>query len=165
MDQCDAIYSNRCNGQCGVIIRYENHKERDTNSKAERLFCSEVVWQSFLLACKADGAKPSGLRLLIQHFVINKETKIAISEVIRSSNVTSVGEDDRRVYTERDKGFYVLLGSVLGAQMMRILLDHRSDLGHRIVEHIVILPIEKDQEKSTATRSLMFVLSEPRRTE
>jgi hypothetical protein len=63
---------------------------------------------------------------------------MVIRKVIKASGATLEGENDRRIYTKRDNSFYDLLESVLGAQMMRIFLDHSSGIGYRTVEKLLI---------------------------
>ena len=56
-----------------------------------------------------------------------------------------------------------MLGSILGAQMLRILLDHKAAIGYRVVEQVVVLAAreEADTEEFGKQRSFLIVLSDP----
>ena len=43
-----------------------------------------------------------------------------------------------KVYTELDDRYYAILGSQNGASTMRILLDHKAQIGFRTVEKIIL---------------------------
>ena len=65
---------------------------------------------------------------------------MVIREVIKASGAALEGGSDRRVYTERENSFYSLAGSGSRARMMRILLDHKFEIGYRTTGKIVIIP-------------------------
>jgi hypothetical protein len=67
-------------------------------------------------------------------------------------------------YTPLDEGFYAILWSENGANSMRLLIDHKYELGSRTIEKIIVLggpDLKDDFERS---RTIFPVLSE-RRTE
>ncbi|KAI9849461.1 MAG: hypothetical protein M1837_004081 [Sclerophora amabilis] len=129
----DAVYSNQFNGKDGAILN------SDKNPEGQRLRPSEVTWQSFLLAAERDQVQASSLRVIVRNFVINRMTRLAIWQSARES--TSVDEEvpdlGKRVYSARDDGFYAMLGSVNGASTMRMLLDHKQEIGYRTVDRVV----------------------------
>lgn len=57
----DTIYSNLFNAKDGVILNNENYKCRDTNPTGQRLWPSEVVWQSFLRVTAQENVQSSNL--------------------------------------------------------------------------------------------------------
>ena len=46
-------------------------------------------------------------------------------------------------YSPLDNGFYALLGSPNGKTIMRMLLDHKSHIGYKTVERIVLVGDDK----------------------
>jgi hypothetical protein len=66
-----------------------------------------------------------------------------------------------REYTELDDGYCAILGSPNGANAMRMLLDHKAQLGYRLVDRIVVLSSDHAEDSQRA-RSFFIVLSEPR---
>jgi hypothetical protein len=106
--------------------------------------------------------------------VINLSARRTIWYAARRS--TSLVEDPSTgyaVYTKEDDGFYAILGSTNGASSMRLLIDHKAELGNRTVERIVVvggLPGTRNgvaldlRDDFTRSRSFFLVLSE-RRTE
>jgi hypothetical protein len=65
-------------------------------------------------------------------------------------------------YTCHDNGFYAILGTPNGASTMRMLHDHRTELGHRIVEKIVVFGKDGLTMKMAETRSMAILLSDRR---
>ena len=60
-------------------------------------------------------------------FIINEGTKMVILHAARAADEHRVYQEPSedkwyRIYEKPQKGFYVLLGSTLGAQMLRLLL-------------------------------------------
>lgn len=164
----DAIYSNKTDAWHGAIIHTENIKERDTNPKQKQFFCSEIVWQSYLISCTKFQINPGLLRILVQEHIVNEETKMVIWQAARAEDKhrktqKPTDENGYRVYEEPQDGFYALLGSPLGVQMLHLLLDHKSEVGFRYVKEVVLFAMEKeaatlDWERA---RTMMIVLSHP----
>jgi hypothetical protein len=42
----DAAYANHFDGRSGVVVCSENYKDRDENGPSQRLWPSEILWQS-----------------------------------------------------------------------------------------------------------------------
>ena len=74
----DVAYRNRFNAKDGAILNIENIKERDKNPEGRRLWPSEAIWQSFLLAAKKEEVDPSNLRLIARHCIVNRSTQMVI---------------------------------------------------------------------------------------
>jgi len=106
----------------------------------------------------------SNLRFIVQHCIVSEPTKMVVFEASRTPTWTFVGQNGEKEYTKNDKGFFALLGSVLGASNMRMLLDHKAQIGYRIVERVVILSYEDELNVPGCekARSMMFVLSSRR---
>ena len=160
----DAAYIHYSSGRQGILLCYENHKDRDDHAEGMRLHPSEVGWQSFLMATNEDRVSSTKLRAIIQHCIVNTPTKKVIYEVARSSACTRSGPDGYLEYTELDNGFFAILGSVLGTSTMHMLIDHKSQIGYRTVEKVVVFGYRKsgatlEHEKA---RTVMIVLSDPR---
>jgi hypothetical protein len=77
------------------------------------------------------------------------------------------------IYTKNGDGFYAILGSANGASSMRLLIDHKTELGNQTVEKIVAvrgIPGTRNRvaldlrDDFTRSRPFFLVLSE-RRTE
>jgi hypothetical protein len=118
---------------------------------------------------------PSSLRIIARTAVINLSARRAIWYAARRS--TSLVKDPSTgyaVYTKEDDGFYAILGSTNGASSMRLLIDHKAELGNRTVERIVVvggLPGTRNgaaldlRDDFTRSRSFFLVLSERRNEE
>lgn len=119
-----------------------------------RLWPSEVGWQSFCIAAARDKVPQNKLRTIIMHFVVEKQTRMVIFEAARNSSFTQSGADGYRVYTEHDNGFFAILGSVLGSSAVRILSDHKRDIGYRTVERIVVFGKTDEGEDYDKAKSL-----------
>ncbi|KAK3167282.1 hypothetical protein OEA41_010409 [Lepraria neglecta] len=135
------IYSNQFNWRDGAMILKENFKARDRNLPLRRLFPSEVIWQCYQTAAREANKKTSKLRIIVRHSVENESTLNAIWHAARNSTCTQdeVPDLGYKVYTDVDDGFYAILGSTNGASMMRMLIDHKSQIGFRTVERVVVL--------------------------
>lgn len=171
----DAAYINWFNVRQKCLVNYSNFKAYDLNPRFQRLWPSEAVWQSWILAGdRLPSFDPSCLRIIARTAVINLSARRAIWYAARRS--TSLVEDPSTgyaVYTKEDDGFYAILGSINGASSMRLLIDHKAELGNRIVDKIIVvggLPGRRNgvdldlRDDFTRSRSFLLVLSE-RRTE
>ena len=174
----DAAYTNWYNvrQQDGCILNIANFKSHDINPQAQRLHPSEVVWQSWILAGDSlPSFDPSSLRIIARSAVLNLSVRRAIWYAARRS--TRVVEDPATgysVYNKEDEGFYAILGSDNGASSMRLLIDHKAELGNRTVEKIVVVGGPPSSSRNSAglrvdlrddytrSRSFFLVLSERR---
>ena len=137
----DPAYNNWYNARQNCILHYSNYKRQDTNPANQRLFPSEVIWQSWLLVGQRfPNIKPSSLRMIARCCVVNLSARRAIWYAARrSSCLYEDCSSGWAVYTKDDEGFYAILGSDNGASSMRLLIDHKHELGRRIVERIVVV--------------------------
>ncbi|PSS25248.1 hypothetical protein M430DRAFT_15974 [Amorphotheca resinae ATCC 22711] len=159
----DAAYANHFDGRSGVVVCSENYKDRDENGLGQRLWPSEILWQSWLVAVKNRESKPSDLHAVVRFRVVNNATKRLIWESARRSTCTIEGENGLREYTNWDQGYHAILGSPNGGSTMRMLLDHKREIGYRTVERVVVLDEGNLALDKPQTRSFLILLS-PRRT-
>ena len=128
-------------GRLECFLNYSNFKAYDLNPRSQRLWPSEAVWQSWILAGdRLPSFDPSSLRIIARTVVINLSARRAIWYAARRS--TSLVEDPSTgyaIYTKEDDGFYAILGSTNGASSMRLLIDHKAELGDRTVERIIVV--------------------------
>ena len=75
----DVTYSNRLNAKDGVILSYENIKEQDKNPKGYRLWPSEAIQHSFLLAAEEEDVDPSSLQLIFRYCLVNFQILLPVS--------------------------------------------------------------------------------------
>lgn len=162
--QEDAIYSNWFSD--GTIVAGENYKRRDENPEGQRIFPSEALWQSLLLARgqRPLFRKPMQLRTVVRSNVVNSSSRTAIWHATRRSTCSNEGPKGYKVYTELDDGYYAVLGSQNGASTMRILLDHKAQIGFRTVEKIIVFECRNvgDEENEDLARNFAVILSDPR---
>ena len=163
-DRSDAIYTNRSNGRDGTLIHIGSYKGEDQNPEALRLFPSEVAWRSWLSAAARDETSPSSLRFIVRDSIKNKATRMVIWHSARWSNCSESDSKGYRVYTKYHSGFFALLGSINGASTMRMLLDHKAEIGFRTVDRMVVFAEDEDDHTTQfgKLRSFMIVLSDPR---
>jgi hypothetical protein len=155
----DVAYSNYLDAGNGVLVCSENIKSRDKNPPEEQLWPSEILWQSWLLVAKMQGSKPSGLKAMVQFVVVNKLTQTVIWQAAHRSTCTREGPDLHTEYIAGDDGYYGILGSVNGASSMRMLLDHKEEIGFRTVERVVVLGRRFLTLNEPAARSFILLLS------
>jgi len=107
-------------------------------------------------------------RVFVRYFVINESTQRVIGEAFKHCSHTREGPERGRIeYTTQDQGFYALLRSVNGKSTMRMLLDHKSHIGYRTVEKVIVIGDSDDKEpklklEGPEARSFMILLSEKR---
>ena len=158
------IYSNWFNGKDGIIVCHENYRDRDSDPPS--LWPSEAIWQSFLMVADKEQTSPSDLRLVMRHSVKNERTRMVIWQAAPEDAMLPMQEDGYREYLPLDEGFFALLGSVNGSSSMRMLVDHKKQIGHKTIEKIVILPCAygaADVHNFEKHRSFMLVLSNKRK--
>lgn len=68
--------------------------------------------------------------------MVNENTRKVIFETNRVSTLTLEQDHGHKVYTEVNDGFP---GSVLGKLAMHMLLDHKAEMGDRLVDRVVLL--------------------------
>ena len=74
----DTACSHRVSDRGGTLICYKNNKSWDDHAEVMRFWPSEIGWQSFLMAAAKDNVPPTKLRAIVQHFVVEKETRMKI---------------------------------------------------------------------------------------
>ena len=159
----ETAYINYMDGRNGVVLTTEMFKIKDQNSPDKQLWASEVIWQSWLHLAKIEGRAASCLRTVGQCFVTNEETKQIIRESLKHSAATREGPVRGHVeYSPLDNGFYALLGSPNGKAMMRMLSDHKSHIGYKTVERIVLVGDDKLVLSEPETRTFLLLLSNRR---
>lgn len=161
--QKDAIYSNWFTN--GVIVAMENIKKRDKYSEDERIQPSKALWQSFLLAQRQDlHHTPIYLKKIVRSSAVNLSSHTAMWYAGRRSTSAIEGRKGYRVYTPRDEGYYAILGSQNGASTMRLLIDHKAELGFRTVEKVIVFMCRYrgDEQNDELARSFAVILSDPR---
>lgn len=84
------------------------------------------------------------LRVIFHHHVVNEPTLRSIWWAAELSGATGSRRNGWAVYTDSDDGFYAILGSVLGSNVMRMLVAHEEDTGYRTVEKVVVLGLVDD---------------------
>jgi hypothetical protein len=157
-----APYCNHVDGGNGVLVCSENIKSRDENAPDDKLWPSEILWQSWVMAAKAQGSQPSDLHAIVRSMIVNESTKRVIWRAANRSTFTRQGPDHYTEYTERDQGYHAFLGSVNGASSMRMLLDHKAALGYRTVERVMILGNKDLTLTKPEARTVVVLLSSPR---
>ena len=160
----NAIYSNWFNGKDGVIVCHENNRRRDSDPPC--MWPSEVIWQSFVMVADEEQTSPSDLRCIVRHSVENHCTRMVIWQAARENANSPMHDNGYREYLPLDEGFFALLGSVNGASTMRMLLDHKVDLGHKTIQKIVVfgcLNGAAEVDDFAKHRSFMLVLSNKRK--
>ena len=156
-------YINYVDGHNGVILTAEMFKTHDKNSPDKQLWASEVIWQSWLHLAKIERRAASCLRTVGQHFVTNEETEQIIWESLKHSAATREGPIRGHVeYSPLDNGFYALLGSPNGKNMMRMLSDHKSHIGYKTVERIILVGDDELELSKPVARTFLVVLSNKR---
>ena len=161
----ETAYNNYIDGRNGVVLTADMFKVNDKNSPDKQLWASEVIWQSWLYLAKIEYRAAYCLRTIGQYFVTNAETKQIIWESLAHSAATRVGPVRGHVeYSPLDNGFYALLGSPNGKTMMRMLLDHKSHIGYKTVERIVLVGDDKLDLSEPEARTFLVVLSNKRQS-
>jgi len=158
----DAAYLNYADGRSGVIVCSENYKHRDENPPNERLWASEVLWQSWVKVVNVQRTRPSDLQAIVRFRVVNRSTMQVIWRAAINSTCTREADHHHREYTELDQGYYAILGSINGASSMRILLDHKTEIGYRTVERVIVLGDKQLTLAVPEHRSFILVLSSRR---
>ena len=65
-DHGDAASTNHVDGKSGLIICSEKFKIQETNPPGKRLWPSEIIKQSWIMAVEAKGSKPFDLQVIIR---------------------------------------------------------------------------------------------------
>lgn len=99
------------------------------------------------------------MRVIVHNFIVEEHTKMVIYEAYRTSTFPRSGPNVYQEYTESDNGFFAFLGSVLGSSTMRLLLDHKADIGYRTVERVVVFAEDSEEDEYDQARSIMIMLS------
>ncbi|KAJ8111302.1 hypothetical protein OPT61_g6074 [Boeremia exigua] len=113
-------------------------------------------WKTNALAA---GKRASDLAAIVRLTVVNEESKIAIWQASKLSSSSRMEDNNQVEYTRQDNGFYAILGAPNGASTMRMLRDHRTELGYRVVENIVVFGNKGLTMQAPETRSMPIILS------
>ncbi|RMZ70996.1 hypothetical protein GMOD_00008675 [Pyrenophora seminiperda CCB06] len=133
-DKADSAYSNWFDVEHGIIVCNENLKPRD-QSPGARLFPSEVLWQY--------------LRAIVRMNISNWDTQ----DVIFAARTISTSTRDER--TGEPPGY---------ADTLRMLGDHKHELGHRLVDKVVVFGDKDLKFLEPEKRSMVIMLSHERPT-
>lgn len=158
LKNAEVAYSNQFNPTGGTIISNENYKDKDKNLDGQRLWPSEVLWQCYQQAANDAGVATSKLQFIVRYCVVNKSSLIAIWQAARFSTATSEGPNGSKVYSPPDDGFFAVLGSPNGASTMRMLIEHKSLIGYRKVERVLIDGCEAQEHTEDDRKSRTFVI-------
>ena len=159
----EPAYLNWFDGRNGVIVAVDNDKSRDHNPNNQRLWPSEIIWQNWAAVAQLHNSRVSHLRAVAKHFVDNQSTQRVIWEASQHSSCTREGPERGHVeYTTQDQGFYALLGSVNGKSSMRLLLGHKSHIGYRTVERVVVVGGDTVLIDGPEVRTFVILLSDRR---
>ncbi len=157
-----AAYCNHLDGGNGVLVCSENIKSRDENALDEKLWPSEILWQSWIMVANARGSQPSDLHVIVRFMIVNESTKRVIWKAAQLSTSTRQGLHHYTEYTERDQGYHAFFRSVNGASSILMLLDHKAAIGYRTVERVVILGNEDLTLTKSKARSVVLLHSSRR---
>jgi hypothetical protein len=152
-----SAYLSRLYVEDGIILVIETYKENDKAPEGKKVWPSEVIWQSWRLAAVAEGGSPSDLRRIVVDTIKNDFTQAVISQAENLSTGQWCG-NLCRLYTPKYDGFYAILGSQNGKGIVRLLLDHKKEIGYWTISSVFVLKSELE----TGSPSLLFELSEPR---
>lgn len=152
-------YNNWMDSKEGVMVCNENFNEYDENAPADKIYHSDVLWQSWAMVANAAGSDSSALQAIVRYTVVNEPTKEVIWEAARVSSCTKKGPNYHSEYTDKDKGYYAFLGSVNGGSSMRMLLDHKAETGYRTVDRVVVLGDDQLTLKEPRARTVVLLLS------
>jgi hypothetical protein len=110
-----------------------------------------VLWQCWKSKALEAEKRASDLCAVVRLCIINDASQIAIWQASQHSSFSRIDKHNQVKYTSQDNGFYAILGSPNGANTMRMLRDHRTELGHRVVDLTMEMP---------ETRSMVILLSD-----
>jgi hypothetical protein len=144
----------------GLVVCNENYKSREAHSGDKMVWPSEVLWQCWKSTALGAGELASDLRATVRLTIIDEASQIAIRQASKHSSSSRIDDHNQIDHTRLDNGFYAILGTPNGASTMRMLRDHRTELGHRIVEKIVAFGEEEPLIKMVETRSIVVLLSD-----
>lgn len=123
LEEEEPIYTNWFDPNNGVVVANLNDKSKDMSAEEDKIFPSEILWQSWCRVANRNSVPVSNLRAIVRYFIINDASKRVIKDVMDHS-FSSRDVEDHLEYTKFDDGFFALLGSVNGASSMWMLLDH-----------------------------------------
>jgi hypothetical protein len=158
-----AAYSNWFDPLHGLIVCNENFKIRDENSEDKKLWPPEVLWQCWKSKALEAEKRASDLCAVMRLCIVNDASQIAIWQASQHSSFSRIDKNNQVEYTSQDNGFYAILGSPNGANTMRMLRDHRTELGHRVVEKVVVLGKKGLTMGMPETRDMVILLSDRRK--
>ncbi|KAI1453633.1 hypothetical protein F4805DRAFT_461536 [Annulohypoxylon moriforme] len=133
------IALSRSDARSGILMVWELERKHDENPPGKRLPMSEVLWQSYVQDAVANELPPSRLR------------------VVRSTTdrIVQINEAKMRIeYTRFDYGYHAMIGSQLGQIIIRMLTDHREEVGKRTIERIFLVGFKSFLNKKANQQDL-----------
>jgi hypothetical protein len=91
----DTAYSNYIDGRSGVLICSENYKQKDRNPDGEKLYPSDILWQSWKSEAVRQRSRSSHLQVVVRLVVMNEETQRVIWQAAKLSTSTRTGPESR----------------------------------------------------------------------
>ncbi|KAI4188734.1 MAG: hypothetical protein LQ346_005256 [Caloplaca aetnensis] len=147
-------YENAFDTNAGVIIAIANFRMWDEAPAKERLSWSEVMYHTWQIAAsfadaqaqygsepdRPEGGPISNLKHVVQHVVINTETKLVLRTMYGSSGYTinKVDPDPWKKWTEKDTPYFfcALLGTDNVKGTVWLLNDHSVEMGRKTIGEI-----------------------------
>lgn len=83
-------------------------------------------------------------------YIINDSTRTAIWHAARQWTEILCQTNGFRVYDRTTAGYYAILGSTLGAMIMRMLEENKEELHYRIVEKVIVLRCANENDQDSA---------------
>ena len=81
----DPTLFNKGNAWHGAPVHTKNQNDRDSKPQHSKFFCSEIVWQTYLLSCARLRINP-GLLRSVQDHIANEETRMVIWQAARAAD-------------------------------------------------------------------------------
>ena len=109
MKGADPIYLNWFDARNGVVIANMNDKPKDKAPDDERLFPSEIIWQSWCRVAHRQSIPVSNLRVIVRLVVVNDASRRVIKETLLHSSCTRE-ESTHFEYTDGVPGLLCVAG-------------------------------------------------------
>lgn len=158
----DSAWNEWFDPNSGLMPCNENYKFIYTHTGDRKLWPSEVLWQCWKSTALIARKLASDLRAIVRLTIINEASQIAIWQASKHSSSSRIDDHNQIEYTCNDNGFYAIVGTPNGASTMRMLRGHRTELGHRFAEKIVVFGDEDLTMEMAETRSMVIILSDRR---
>jgi hypothetical protein len=161
-EDAEAAYINNFAPKSGIIMIDEHDKFRDETDPNQKLQASEVTWQSWVVAADSARCDSGSVKAVAVFKAKNDTTKPVLWHAARLSTNSGQDENHQVEYTDNDDGFYAALGSVNGGTVVRMLADHKADIGYRKVDRVILLGDPELKLEAPVSRNFVLLLSEPR---